>query len=134
MHFEQHVVFVLDSAASAPKHQNQNQSIWRFFMAKRKSTPPQARSGTAAPARRGFSPPPWGLILMLVGAVLLLIPLFLVLRGGSGAPRMEVDQEVIDFGPVKMGEPVTATFTLTNTGSAPLRFSRAPWIELKEGC
>jgi hypothetical protein len=52
----------------------------------------------------------------------------------SGAPKLTVDREVIDFGPVRMGKFVQASFTLTNTGDQPLSFSRTPYIEVLEGC
>jgi hypothetical protein len=56
------------------------------------------------------------------------------LSADTGSPQLVVDQEQIDFGDVQFGQPVTATFTLTNQGSAPLRFSAEPWIEIREGC
>jgi hypothetical protein len=51
-----------------------------------------------------------------------------------GAPRLEVDTDLIDFGKVKMDVPVQASFKLTNTGDQPLRFSGPPYIKVLEGC
>jgi hypothetical protein len=53
---------------------------------------------------------------------------------GEIGPRLIVDQEIIDFGEVKMGQPVTASFTLTNTGDETLRLTNEPTIEVREGC
>jgi len=52
----------------------------------------------------------------------------------SGSPSLKVDQETIDFGDVPVNQMVTATFQLTNTGDQPLRFSKPPTVEVKEGC
>jgi hypothetical protein len=55
-------------------------------------------------------------------------------NAGMVGPRLSVDQEVIDFGQVKMGQPVSAEFTLTNTGDSDLRLTKEPYIEVVEGC
>ena len=52
----------------------------------------------------------------------------------EGAPSLMVDQEIIDFGNVKINESVTASFELTNVGDQTLRFTEQPYIELKAGC
>ena len=52
----------------------------------------------------------------------------------SGQPSLEVDREVIDLGDVKLGQTVSATFTLTNVGDRPLRFSQAPVVQVAAGC
>jgi hypothetical protein len=52
----------------------------------------------------------------------------------AGAPRLQVDQEKIDLGDVKLGQTVKVAFTLNNSGDQPLRFSEAPYIEVVEGC
>jgi len=52
----------------------------------------------------------------------------------TGAPRLQVDQEVIDYGDVKLGTPVKTDVRVTNIGDQPLRFTEAPFIEIKEGC
>jgi hypothetical protein len=87
--------------------------------------------------RAKFSP-----LWLLIGAGILILLAALALavwkpaRDGAaaGGGQISVDQEAIDFGQVKLGKTVTATFTLTNRGSGALKFSEAPYIELKKGC
>jgi hypothetical protein len=52
----------------------------------------------------------------------------------SGAPSLKIDKEFVDFGDVRYERPVGASFQLTNVGDRPLKFSRAPYIEVVEGC
>jgi cell division septal protein FtsQ len=82
--------------------------------------------------------------MLLAGAALLLAVGVSVLRpylpvSGEnievkGAPRLKVDQEVIDMGDVAFDVPVSAAFQLTNVGDQPLRLVKAPYIEVAEGC
>jgi hypothetical protein len=97
------------------------------------------------PARRSAikSPAVW---LVIAGAVLLLGALVFAATAAnrtaaanrppaaSGAPKLVVDQEQIDFGEVAMNKPVTATFKITNEGQGPLQFTQAPYVEVLEGC
>lgn len=89
----------------------------------------------------------WKLLSLAVGGVLLIIAGAILLRGYnqsdkaatiplevSGAPSLKVDQEFLDFGDVKVGEIVEATFTLSNVGDRPLKFTQAPYVELAAGC
>ena len=52
----------------------------------------------------------------------------------TGAPRLQVDQDKVDLGDVKLGQTVKVSFKLNNTGDQPLRFSEAPYVEVLEGC
>jgi hypothetical protein len=52
----------------------------------------------------------------------------------SGGPNLNADKQEVDLGDVKLGIPVQVSFELTNTGSQPLQFSKAPYIEVREGC
>lgn len=52
----------------------------------------------------------------------------------TGAPSVKVDKEKIDFGDVKLGQPVEASFQVANVGDQALRFIERPYIEVKEGC
>jgi len=52
----------------------------------------------------------------------------------SGQPSLEVDQELINFGDVKLNTNLTFALQLTNVGDQPLKISDAPYIEVKEGC
>lgn len=46
-----------------------------------------------------------------------------VALGMAGQPRMTFDKEVCDMGEILWKQPVTVTFTLTNTGSEPLQIT-----------
>jgi hypothetical protein len=52
----------------------------------------------------------------------------------TGRPNLKVDQQLIDFGDVRLGDWVEATFTLTNSGDQPLSFVQTPYIEVLDGC
>ena len=52
----------------------------------------------------------------------------------NGQPALKVNQEEVDLGDVKLGDYVEASFELTNTGDAPLKFSEEPYIEVVAGC
>ncbi len=52
----------------------------------------------------------------------------------KGAPRLKVDQDSIDHGNVKLGNPIRDAVRVTNIGDHPLVFTDAPYIEVKEGC
>jgi len=45
-----------------------------------------------------------------------------------------VDQEVIDYGDVKLETNLTFAVKVTNTGDGTLRFREEPYIEVREGC
>lgn len=52
----------------------------------------------------------------------------------TGAPSVAVDQEVIDYGDVKLGTTVTTVFNVRNVGDEPLQIIGEPRVELVEGC
>ena len=52
----------------------------------------------------------------------------------AGAPNLEVDRELVDLGDVPLDKIVSVSFQLTNTGDEILRFSQAPYVEVREGC
>lgn len=85
----------------------------------------------------------WPLLVVIGGGALLLVGALVAFGLPSranpdtevtGAPSLKVDTELIDFGPVPYSQYVEATFQLTNVGDKTLRFTRQPWIEVKEGC
>lgn len=55
-------------------------------------------------------------------------------NGGGGIPAISADKTLIDFGYVKLDTNLTLSFTVTNTGDGVLRFTEAPYIEIREGC
>ncbi len=83
-------------------------------------------------------------ILFGLGGVALLALAGLAFWGGgskskaaievNGAPSLKVDKEKVDLGNVQLGQTVQVSFQLTNVGDQPLRFSKEPYIEVKEGC
>ncbi len=52
----------------------------------------------------------------------------------TGQPSLAVDQELIDFGNVKLDSTRTFSIHLTNIGDEELVLSETPYIEVKEGC
>ncbi len=89
----------------------------------------------------GPSPIIW---VIVVGAAMVLAAIVLSIGGGLGAaasgtttgggPHLVVDKTEENFGDVKLGQQITASFTISNTGGEPLRFTEAPYVELIEGC
>jgi hypothetical protein len=88
----------------------------------------------------------WTLLLLAAGGLIMIVAGAILIKGGdqsekaavplevSGAPSLKVDQDMMDFGDVKVGEVVRATFTLANVGDQPLQFTQAPYVELAAGC
>jgi hypothetical protein len=52
----------------------------------------------------------------------------------TGAPRLSADKPKLDLGNVRLGQTVQAAFEITNQGDRPLQFTRAPYIEVVQGC
>jgi hypothetical protein len=52
----------------------------------------------------------------------------------GGQPSLVVDQELIDYGDVKLNTNLTFDLVVTNVGDQPLKISEAPYVEVKEGC
>ena len=82
------------------------------------------------------------LFLALGGVIILLIAAFFAFQKKPvsftpeiiGNPSLNVDKEMIDLGDVKLGNTVHASFEVTNVGDQPLKFTKVPYIEVKEGC
>ena len=51
-----------------------------------------------------------------------------------GAPKLAVDQTVVDEGYVQYNVPVRTTFRLSNVGDQPLKIVGQPMVELVDGC
>ncbi len=86
-----------------------------------------------------------GLYVLLGGVIVIGVALFLAFykpppAGTAGTPpsgndpRLVADKGQVDLGDMKLGATADVSFKLTNTGSAPLQFKEAPYIEVKEGC
>jgi len=52
----------------------------------------------------------------------------------TGAPRVMVPQESLDYGDVKLGSTVEAVFEVRNTGDEPLIILGDPQVEVVQGC
>lgn len=82
--------------------------------------------------------------ISLSGALVIVAALLLIFKkdgtpednslSDTGTPVLAVDREVVDYGEVKLGTPVTTEFLVTNTGTGNLRFAEKPYVEIKEGC
>lgn len=85
-------------------------------------------------------------LLLVVGGVLLMAgALYAVWQAGqplretapleaSGAPRLQVDQEVVDLGDVPVDQVVDVTFKIANSGDQTLRILEKPVVRVVEGC
>ena len=51
-----------------------------------------------------------------------------------GAPSLQVEPEMLDFGDVPVARWVTAEFVLTNKGDGRLRLEQTPWVKAVAGC
>ena len=52
----------------------------------------------------------------------------------TGAPRIKIANETIDYGDVKLGNIIRPSIKVTNVGDQILDFIEPPYIELLEGC
>ena len=52
----------------------------------------------------------------------------------QGRPAVKVDQEVIDYGYVRLNTNLTFDIKVTNVGDQTLRFDETPYVEVLDGC
>ena len=52
----------------------------------------------------------------------------------SGQPSLKVDQDLIDYGEVKLNTNLTFDLQLTNVGDQALKIADPPYVEVKDGC
>ena len=85
----------------------------------------------------------WPVLLLFAGGLLLVIGVIFAFRKPSelkaaieisGTPSLKVDQQKVDLGNVKLGQTVEVKFKLMNVGDQTLRFEKAPYVEVVEGC
>ena len=81
------------------------------------------------------------LFLIVGGAVLLIIALVFALQTPQtatgtpgGAPELKTDKAFVDLGDKALGSIARVTFKLSNAGDSTLRFTKDPYVEVKEGC
>lgn len=83
---------------------------------------------------------PWWLWAVVATAVVFVVGgLTMLLTANSstpedGAPKVVVDQAIIDEGYQRLDTSVRTSFTLRNEGDATLRILGEPQVELVEGC
>lgn len=79
----------------------------------------------------------WRTLGFVAVGVLLALGLGLVIYGsqaGSGAPRLQLDREQVDFGDQHFNNPVRASFKITNTGDGALTLNVPKVATVVEGC
>lgn len=108
-------------------------------MAKKTRSTIRTKNKQASPRRL-----PW--LWLVIGVAVLLIAggLSLIWASSSpgsatapeitGAPRLAVEQTLIDEGEVKVNTPVRTAFRLRNIGDRPLYILDEPGVKLVEGC
>jgi hypothetical protein len=81
--------------------------------------------------------------LVIAGAALLMVAIWALINSGQnrvkteviGAPGIKVEQDIYNYGDVKLGEkPIRTVVRVTNVGDQTLRFTKAPYVEVLEGC
>ncbi len=55
-------------------------------------------------------------------------------EASGGTPRLVLDRDTIDLGPMALNTPARATFTLTNAGDGTLRITGVSSVRALEGC
>ena len=80
------------------------------------------------------------LMIGLVSGGLILIAAALFFAFGSsgddndGTPVLAIEQELIDYGEVKVNTDINFEIKVANTGDGTLRFKEVPYIEVRDGC
>jgi hypothetical protein len=98
----------------------------------------KASKKVTPPGKQRF--PIWLPLIIVAGVVLIVVALIgsgqvsTTLPQASGKPVLQVDKEKVDLGDVPLGQTVSVSFELTNTGDQPLQFTKKPYIEVAAGC
>jgi len=100
----------------------------------------KSRSRRNQPSQRQF---PWPWLVVAIGALLLIGGGLVVWNSFgrrpevppqmTGAPKLAVDQTLVDEGYVQFNVPVRTSYRLTNVGDQSLKIIATP-VELVEGC
>lgn len=82
--------------------------------------------------------------LIIAGAGIILVAVFAFFNNlgrdktaveVTGAPKIKVDQDLFNYGDVKLGlRPVRTVVRVTNVGDQILKFREPPYLEVLEGC
>lgn len=96
------------------------------------------RKGPSRSQNRGWLPVLLAVALLIGGGLII----GLLTRGGQttpvpkvrGAPRVEVSQETVDYGDVKVNTPIETVFRVRNVGDQPLQILGEPQVEVVRGC
>jgi hypothetical protein len=105
-----------------------------------------SRRGRGRRSRRHTSPLKRYLPQIIIGVGALVVAaagLLLATRKGSpsdyvpeytGGPRIDLDQEVYDYGYVELNTVITTDVEISNVGDQPLRITDTPQVQVLEGC
>ncbi len=107
-------------------------------MGQAKTRKKDGRKGPPRPQNRGWLSALW-IIALLIGGGLLVGLLTRTDRTAPapkvrGAPRVEVSQETVDYGDVKVNTPIETVFRVRNVGDQPLQILGEPQVEVVKGC
>lgn len=85
--------------------------------------------------------PIWGIVILAGMVLAASLPLLGSIQSSkvaievTGAPKIKVDKEYLDYGDVKNGgTPIRTLIEVSNVGDQTLNFTEAPYIELLDGC
>lgn len=82
------------------------------------------------------------IFFVIGGVIIVLIASLLALQNKpvsyiaevEGKPSLQVDEDKIDLGDVRLGTTVHTSFKIRNVGDQELKFTQVPFVEVKEGC
>lgn len=82
------------------------------------------------------------IFFVIGGVIIVLISSLLALQNKpttyiaevEGKPSLQVDEDKIDLGDVRLGTTVQTSFKIRNVGDQELKFTQVPFVEVKEGC
>ncbi|MFN8595736.1 MAG: hypothetical protein U0559_06095 [Anaerolineae bacterium] len=99
-----------------------------------------SKAARKAPPKKTAGFPIWLPLIIVAGVVLIAVAVLNNTGSSTTAPQMtgtpvlKVDKDKFDFGNVPLGQTVSVSFEVSNSGNAPLRFKEKPYIEVAAGC